>query len=224
MKVCIVYIYPSTFNGASDHYVARFLETYVRNPSRIDHQSIVVLNGGKQNSELACMFSPLKNLTFFEHDDSGWDIGAYQHAAREFDCDMMVFLGTSAWIKGPGWLDRMASAFMKHGDHLYGVMGNQGFGPVHAHIRTTGFWMSPGLLNEYPVIVSRLDQRYPFEHGQQCLTRFVWNKGKKVFVVTWNGEYEHPHWDSIPNGYHKGNQGALLIGDRLTDPPYYPIS
>lgn len=223
MKVCIVYIYPSTFNGASDDYVARFLGSYVRNPSQIEHRSIVVLNGGKQDSQLACMFSPLKNLTFFEHDDSGWDIGAFQHVAREVDCDMMVFLGTSAWIKGPGWLDRMANAFEKHGDHLYGVMGNQGFYPVHPHIRTTGFWMRPGLLNEYPVRVVDQSQRYPFEHGQECLTRFVWNKGKKAIVVTWSGEYEYPNWDSIPNGYHQGNQTALLIGDRISDPPFHPI-
>lgn len=223
MKIAIVYIYPSTLNGASDHYVERFLRTYVENPSEADHQSIVVLNGGKPSSELLCMFSCLKNLRFFEHDDSGWDNGAFQHVAREVDCDMMVFLGTSIWIKGKNWLDRMAYAFKKHGDHLYGVMGNQGMGHVHPHIRTTGFWMRPGLLNAYPTIVTKLSQRYPFEHGPNCLTRFVWNQGKKAFVVTWTGEYEYPNWDSIPNGFHRGNQSALLMGDRVSDPPFYPI-
>lgn len=224
MKICIVYIYPSTLNGASDDYVARFLNSYTNNPTNIDHESIVVLNGGKPNSELRCMFSPLRNMRFFEHDDSGWDNGAYQHVAREVDCDMMVFLGTSIWIKGPGWLERMVSAFVKHGDHLYGVMGNQGMGHVHPHIRTTGFWMRPGLLNAYPMIVTQLSQRYPFEHGPNCLTRFVWNQGRKAFVVTWTGEYEYPNWDSIPNGYHRGNQSALLMGDRVSDPPFHPIA
>lgn len=190
----------------------------------MDHDSIVVLNGGKRNSELACMFSPLKNLSFYEHDDSGWDIGAFQKVASEVSCDMMVFFGTSAWIKGPGWLDRMANAFQKHGDHLYGVMGNQGMGTVvHPHIRTTGFWMSPSLLNSYHTRVTRVDQRYPFEHGQRCLTRHVWDLGRKAFVVTWGGEYEYPNWDSIPNGFHRGNQSALIIGDRISDPPFHPV-
>jgi len=224
MRVVIVYIYPSTLNGQSDGYVARFLQSYVDNPTKVDHQSIVVCNGGKPNSELLCMFSCLRNLEFFEHDDSGWDIGAFQHVAVEVPADMMVFIGTSAWIKGKYWLDRMVAAFNKHGDHLYGCMGNQGNGSsVHPHIRTTGFWLRPAMLNNYPVKVRDYGQRYPFEHGQQCLTRHFWNHGRKAFVVSWTGEYEYPHWDSIPNGYHRGDQTNLLIGDRMTDQPYYHI-
>jgi len=225
VKVAIVYIYPSALNGATDDYVGRFLSSYVRNPTKVYHDSIVVLNGGKQSSELLCMFSCLKNCRFFEHDDSGWDIGAFQAvAAANAQYDVMVFLGTSAWIKGPSWLDRIVETFSHHGDHLYGVMGNQGNGNgVHPHIRTTGFWMRPGLLNEYPVRVNTPGQRYPFEHGQQCLTQFVWSRRKKAYVITWNGAYEYPNWDSIPNGFHRGNQSALIIGDRVSDPPYYAI-
>lgn len=223
MKIVLVYIYPSTLNGQSDDYVCRFLNSYAENKTSVDHESIVVLNGGKPNSYLTCMFSCLQNMRFFEHDDSGWDIGAYQHVAAEVPADLMVFIGTTTWIKGPGWLERIAGSFKKHGDNLYGVMGNQGMGPVHPHIRTTGFWMSPSLLNSYHTRVVRHDQRYPFEHGQKCLTRHVWDLKKKVFVVTWYGEYEYPNWDSIPNGFHRGNQSALLMGDRISDPPFYPI-
>lgn len=224
MKIAIVYIYPSVLNGSTDDYVGRFLTSYVKNKTSVPHESIVVLNGGKPNSYLACMFSYLQNMSFFEHDDSGWDIGAYQHVAAEVPADLMVFIGTTAWIKGPGWLERIANSFQKHGDHIFGSMGNQGNGNgVHPHIRTTGFWMRPGFLNEYPIRVTTPAQRYPFEHGQECLTRFVWNRQRKAFVVTWSGEYEYPNWDSIPNGFHRGNQSALIFGDRVSDPPYYPI-
>lgn len=223
MKVALVYIYPSTLNGQTDDYVGRFLKSYVDNKTNIPHESIVVMNGGKPNSYFACMFSCLQNMSFFEHDDSGWDIGAFQHVAAEVPADLMVFIGTTAWIKGPYWLDRIVASFNKHGDHLYGVMGNQGAGHIHPHIRTTGFWMRPGLLNGYHTRVTRQDQRYPFEHGQQCLTKYVWDLGRKAFVVSWTGEYEYPHWNSIPNGFHRGNQSNLIMGDRVSDPPYYAI-
>lgn len=206
-----------------DDYVFRFLGSYTSHPTNVDHESIVVLNSGKESSYLTCLFSSLRNLRFFEHDDSGWDIGAFQRVAQEVPADLMVFFGTSAWIKKKSWLEIMAGSFLKHGDHLFGSMGNQGGGVVHPHIRTTGFWMRPGLLNEYPHKVTIPQQRYPFEHGPQCLTNYVWSRGLKAFVVTPFGEFEYPNWDSIPNGYHRGDQSALLVGDRVSDPPYHSV-
>lgn len=158
-----------------------------------------------------------------QHDNTGWDIGAFQKAARSVPCDLMVFLGSSAYIRVEGWLKRMVEAYQLHGNAQYGATGNRGNGPVHPHIRTTGFWMEPDLMNAYPVRVVRPEQRYPFEHGSGCFTDWVTSLGLESWVVSTTGEYLWPDWDLFPNGYHRGDQSTMLVGDRLTAPPFYHV-
>jgi len=228
MKPVIVYVYPAPeLVPMAQDYALRFLETYHNNPPGLVHETIVALNGLKITAELKCLFSSLQGLRFMEHDDSGWDIGAFQRAARENPgADLMVFFGTSVYLKNRGWLMRMVNAAMKYGEGLYGAMGNAGnlrF-KVYPHIRTTGFWIKPSLLNRYPHRITRADQRYEFEHGQTCLAEWLRRSGFPSWVVTTTGEFQKQYWNSVPNGYHSGNQSALLCGDRLTEPPYYHIA
>ena len=226
MRIEVVYIYPAHSGDGYVNFAYRYLATYFQCPAGIDHSNIVVCNGGITD-QVPDILKTLPNCTLFQHDNSGYDCGAFQAVARGSSADMMVFMGVSTWIKGEGWLKRMAEAFEGHGrDHLYGVMGNQGVEAVGVfpHIRTTGFWMAPSMLNRYPHKVTEASQRYAFEHGPQCLTQWMRNHGFKAFVVGWNGEYEWPNWDSIPNGFHRGDQSSLLVGDRLSDPPYYPTN
>jgi hypothetical protein len=222
MKIELVYVYP--VGGHYDEYAYRFLESYRANPPGLEHSTTIVCNGGPMSGTMECIFSGLPNCTFFNHDNSGYDIGAYQQVSRRVPCDMMVFFGSSAYLKRPGWMIPMAAAFEKYGPNcLYGSMGNQGNAAcsVFPHIRTTGFWLSPALLNAYPFIINKPEYRYHFEHGQDCLTEWVKKRGGRNFVVGWSGEFEYPYWDSIPNGYHQGDQSAILSGDRVSAPPYY---
>lgn len=222
MRVAITYIFP--LNGQGQHGVKamRFLDTYHKHPPGLDHDTIIVCNGGEASAETHFMFSSLPNLMMMEHDDKqGQDIGGYQYAALHYPCDLMVFLGGNSYLRREGWLKRILESFQKHGDTLYGATAHRGVGNIHPHIRTTGFWMSPALLNQYPMRVTRNDQRYPFEHGPNCLTTWVTALGKTPLLVSWDGEYEWKNWDNVPNGYHKGDQSNVLIGDRLTMPPYH---
>jgi len=218
VSVSIVYCYPA---GVSPHYTdmaIKFIESYNQNPPGVQHESIIVLNGAKQTAELDCMFSSLQGVKFLEHDNSGFDVGAFQLASRTYPADMMVFFGSSAYFKGPNWLLRMAQAKNKHGEALYGCMGNRGDNRVRVwpHIRTTGFWLSSELMNKHPMRVTKPEQRYEYEHGKDGLTSWVYKRGLKVFVVSWTGEYEWKDWDSIPGGFRNGNQSNILSGDRLT--------
>lgn len=224
MKIAVVYVYAGSMNPKYDEYAYRFLQSYNQHHPGIEHDSIVVLNGVRASSEITCMFSPMMNCGFLEHDNSGYDIGAFQHAAREIPCDMMVFFGASTYFQRTGWLIRMATAFKKHGNAQYGAMGNKGNLQVSVwpHLRTTAFWMDPKLLNAYPSKVTRADQRHPFEHGKDCFTNWVTNQGLRSWVVTWPNELLWKDWDSDPNGYSRGNQSNLLAGDRMCEPPYYP--
>lgn len=223
MRISIVYVFP---HGGQNGYLElanRFLNTYHTFPPGVDHETIIVCNGAKADDETQYLFSSLPNVKFLEHDNSGFDIGAYQRAAASFDADLMVFFGASGYLKCVGWLQRFAEAFQRRGDTLLGSMGNRGavrFG-VYPHIRTTGFAISPSLLRKYPVKVDRPELRYPFEHGSNCLTSWVYGRGKQPYVVTYDGEYAMAEWDSVPNGYHNGDQSNLLTGDRMTAPPFW---
>lgn len=206
------------------NYAARFLASYNECPPGCEHDTIVVFNGQRANSELTCMFSGLPSCRFLEHDNSGYDIGAFQFASRSSSCDMIVFLGASTWFNRGGWLVRMSQAFNQCGDAQYGAMGNRGDLKVKVwpHIRTTAFWMRPSLMNNYPKIVKRPDQRHPFEHGSSCFTSWVTKQGLKSLVVTWNHIFEWQNWDDDPNGFQRGDQSSLIAGDHLCERPYYP--
>lgn len=216
----MVYVFP----GPSYlEMAAKFLYSYHANPPGLDHSTIIVTQGEPASGEVQYLFGSLPNCSFLEHDNSGYDIGAFQHAARVTDCDVMVFLGASAYIRIAGWMIRVADSFTKYGDTLYGVMANRGVPHVgvQPHIRSTGFWLSPALLRQYPETVTRPEQRYPFEHGPNCLTTWITRQKKIPFVVSKLGEYTWANWDMVPGGFHQNNQENLLIGDRLSGPPYF---
>ena len=151
------------------------------------------------------------------------DIGSYQFAAQQVICDLMVFFGGGSYFRGPGWLRRMVEAYKGLGDGLYGCTGNQGDSRVNVwpHVRTTGFWCSPKLINEHPFRVIDNSQRYPYEHGQEGLTNWTLSTGRNAWIVGWNDVREIHSCDSMPGTFHKGNQENVLVGDRLTHPPYH---
>jgi hypothetical protein len=228
MNIVIVYVYApesaATPGGQNcDHYLQRFLESYHFNPPGMEHATAIVLNGIKATSEITCLFSSLQNCQFLEHDNSGYDIGAFQLAARMLPCDLMVFFGASTFYNRPGWLIRMASSYSRHGAAQYGAMGSGAElgANVWAHIRTTAFWMPPHLMNEYPKRVVSPADRHPFEHGRDCFTEWIKKRGLLSWEVTWQRELLVREWGSDPNGFHRGNQSSLLAGDRMCEPPYY---
>lgn len=224
MKIAIVYIYPE--GGANGHFekAIKFLQTYAEHGAGTGHDTVIVCNGGPVNAETEFLFSAMPNVSFLAHDDSGMDIGGFQAAARAHDCDLMVFFGGNTYFRRGGWLIKMVQAYEQHGDTLYGSTGNQGdmrFN-VYPHVRTTGFWMRRALFNSYPVRITQNSQRYEFEHGRTGLTSWIVGTGRHPYIVAWDGAYSLYGCDSIPNGFHQGDQSNILIGDRLTAPPYWP--
>lgn len=223
MTVTCVYIFPTENYGPS-HFdlAARWVSSVMEYPPGYQCQYLIVSNGGPPSDEARMLMLPL-DAEWLVHDDSGQDIGGYQAAVQFIKADLAVFFGGSSHVVRGGWLARMATAFEVHGPGIYGATANKGDANVNVrpHIRTTGFWMSPHLLRQYPVRISRNDQRYGFEHGKQCLTDWVKSQGHEAWMVTWSGEYLWEMWDAIPNGFHRGDQSDLIVRDRLTDPPFY---
>ena len=225
MNVICVYVFP-TVAGPHFENAVRFITSYNMNPAGAEHRLVIVSNGGPPTLDMRSLISTLpREPEVFIHDNSGYDIGAFQAAARSYPCDMMVFFGTTAYLRGPGWLKRMVEAFERRGQAgLYGSTANQGNEAAHVfpHIRTTGFWLSPAIMNMYPLRVTDPSHRYPAEHGQNSITQWCRAQGYRAWMVTWDAEYEWPNWDSIPGGFHRDKQEGLIVGDRLTCAPYYP--
>lgn len=126
---------------------------------------------------------------------------------------------------------RMVSAYQVYGDGLYGCTGNQGdnrrvgngIERIWPHVRTTGFWCSPSLINAHPFRVTDNSQRYHYEHGAAGLTTFALSKNKPVMIVGWHDIKPLMECDSMPGGFHNAGQENILVGDRLTAPPYYNV-
>jgi len=226
MNIFAVYILPVE----GRQYMAQamnFVTSYKANRSSQSHILAVVCNGGDPTDEQKKIFSGV-NCVFMPRSNDGYDIGAYQEFCEmaeeeSIGCDIAVFFGTSTYIKTPIWTKRVAESFEKYGDTMYGCMGNAGDLSVqcYPHIRSTAFWMSPSLMNKYPIKVKSPDGRYAFEHGRNCITSWIVSIKKEPIIVTVNSEYPLNKCDSIENGFHRGNQSALLAGDRISMPPFY---
>lgn len=229
MKIEIVYVYPLDGQQGFAPLALQFATSYLKNPPGHEHDTTIVCNGATATQPSRDLFNGMPNLSFIDHDNSGWDIGAFQMAARRSQAEMIVFFGAHTYFRRPNWLKRMQEVFSGYGDHLYGATGNQGdlrFN-VHPHVRTTAFWCSPKLFAAYPHLVTTQGgggQRYEAEHGKDCLTNWVIRLGKDPWIVGWDAMFPVHTCDSMPNGYHQGTQENLLVGDRLTAPPYYHTS
>jgi hypothetical protein len=230
LRAAIVYIFPQNGHDGWVTKAVEFVQSYQRHPPGLDHDTIIVCNGAPATQPSKDLFAALPNLTFLDHDNSGWDIGGFQAAARQSSADLMVFFGSHTYFRRAGWLARMQEVAENLGDTLYGATGNQGNahhgGGVHPHVRTTAFWCRPGLFSAYPLRVTQAStggQRYEAEHGKDCLSNWVKSQGRQPWIVGWDAVFPLDQCDSLPNGYHKGNQENLLVGDRLCCPPYYPV-
>jgi hypothetical protein len=224
-KLVVVYIF--ALGGAQGYRekAAQFVDTYHKNPPGLNHDTVVVCNGVPANEQATELFSSLPNMSFLDRDDSGWDIGGFQDTAKAVTADLMLFCGGHTYFRKPGWLERIMDVYTHFGPALYGSTGNQGDlrVNVHPHVRTTGFWCPSALMAEYPHKVTHSAQgggRYEFEHGKTCLSNWTRSIGLKRLIVGWNEVLTLETCDSMSEGFHKGSQSNVLIGDRLTQKPY----
>jgi len=202
MRIAIIYVYPKVNTARYRAAAQRFVNSYQKNPpGERPHSIHVAVNGGKLVRSDELLFEGLP-VTFFSHDNYGKDIGAFQKAAREIDCDLMIFMGSHIHFRKPGWLDLIALAFEQNGPGMYGAYA---FHTPSLHIRTTSFWMPPNLLNAYPLNVGS-PHRYEFEHGSKHgVAKWVINSGFSAWMLTWKGVFPPSEW------HHVENKDALFL-------------
>jgi len=210
MKVAVVYCYPLVRPSLYFPLAQRFARTWQTFPPGTDHELHVICNGTgmlQKNRDLdpfeliPCQFHP--------HDNIGWDIGAYQWAAENIKCDLLVCLGAPIHFHRAGWLKRMVEAYVENGPHLYGCWA---YLAPNWHVRTTVFWLHPELLRSYPDIVgSGRQSRYEFEHGNKSLTRHVLKAGLECLMVTWDKIFPFSTWKRTAPG-----PADSLVHDQFT--------
>lgn len=207
LKISLLYIHVA---GDQKHinYAKQFVASYKANPPGAEHSTLVICQGGPARQQTWRLFDGLPNLSFFEHDDSGWDIGGFIAASKNLDCDMVVCCGGSAFMQNPGWMARMVESWRKHGEGFYAANSTYEVSP---HLNTCGFWCSPRFLARYPLAVTCQQHRYDFEHGPNAAWKIASQKGMPAKLVTWCGEYDWPEWRKPPNIFRRGDQSNCLI-------------
>ena len=205
MKIAVAYTVVS--NGPiSDQYASRFAATFHEFPPGSECDLMVIGNGGPMPLELSLIFAPL-NARMFLRSNENKDLGGYLAVARDpaKDYDMLVALGESVYFHRAGWLKRLVEAWEKHGEGMYGMFSSN---LVRPHLQTTAFCTSPLLLRKCPISI---EDRYPYEHGQNSFWRWVARCGKAVRLVTWDGEWLPMQWRVPRNILWRGDQSNLLM-------------
>ena len=207
-------------------YAKQFVASYQQYPPQISHDIIIVCNGAEPNEETQRIFAALPRHVFFEHDDSGWDIGGYIAAAKTVTTDIQICLGGSSYFKRAGWLERMSAVWQECGPGVYGSNSSYEISP---HLNTNGFWCPPQLLTSYPHPVINKADRYAFEHGRPYFLiagrlmkieplppRMLWymaySAGFPARLVTWEGVYDWWDWRKPNNIFRRGDQSNCLVG------------
>ena len=191
MKVCLAYILPQAQRATYEPLAYRFAQSYMANPPGAEpHEIHVVGNGGPVTERQKKLFDPLP-CQWWEHDNSGKDIGAYQMIAEKLTCDLLLCFGSHVHFWKAGWLDRIVEAFLENGP---GVFGFWGFHQPADHLRTTAFVISPDVLRAYPRWVGNGD-RYAFEHSpKDSIAAFARQSGFPALQVTWTEALDRDHW------------------------------
>jgi hypothetical protein len=183
-----------------------FVDTYHKFPPGIDHISLVVVNG-KPDKETLALFEPLQRVRVLEHDNTGWDIGAFIAASKIISTPAAIYFGNTSFVQRAGWLARMMGAWDKYGPGMYGSFGTY---EVCPHMNTSGFLCDPRFLSQYPHPVFDKPGRYNFEWGHDAMWKRIAREGLPVKMVTWDGEYDWMNWRKPPNIFRRGDQSNCV--------------
>lgn len=209
-KIALLYV-AVAHNRSTELNAARFSATYHDFPPGIDHETVIVCNGGPLRYELAMLFAVMRPQFWPRKNDPGWDVSAYIEAAHTLCAkfDFLICCGASAYFHRAGWLKRFVEAWEKHGAGFYGALSSYLLRP---HLQTNGFCCSPALLRTWTKPVTSREERYEFEHGMNPL----WRSASNAMLVTWDGEWAMRDWRKPANIMWRGDQSNCLIWNNHT--------
>ncbi len=211
MKVGVIFVCPAVNWARFEPLVRRFVSAYTTFPPDYPHELHVICNGGEPTPEILGLFTGLSPI-YHTHDNSGWDIGAFQQIAGVIDCNPALFLGTNTHFRRAGWLRRLMTVREQYGPGIYATATSFDICP---HIRTNGFLCDPKLVTAAtPEKISTLKDRHHFELGPTSLYATAQRQGLPCLLVTWDGVYPPERWRKAQGIYRRGDQSNCLIYDR----------
>jgi len=216
LRIVLAYICVSRAERSAD-LAARFVSSYLEFPPGVNHESLVICNGGVPPTALGLIFSSLPWPRLWpRQNDSGWDVSGFMHAAQTIcsSYDLMLCLGESVYFHRAGWLKRLVEAWEESGPGMYGPFGSF---CRRAHLQTTAFCVAPEMFNWYREPVRGKKARYDFEHGENAFWRMIQGRGKPVRMVTWDGVWKPREWRFPENILWRGDQSNCLLRSNHTD-------
>jgi len=219
MKIAVVYNWVEKATDAIPlpegwtDVLRRFVESYRAFDAGYAHDLYICASGAPLTQ---CSTGILAATQFraLRYNGGGWDIGAYQHAAKHLlDYDFVVCLNSQAHIRQANWLRRFAEAFERFGVGVYGASSSFQGSP---HIRTCCIAFTPRLILDYPLTVRCRYDACVFEHSPKGFSVWALAKGLPVCVVTRSGVEQLAESRNRPDIFRRGSQGDLLIHDRHT--------
>lgn len=223
MSLDVIYCFP----GSGDNhlqYAWRFLNSMLQFPPMIQC-NLVLLTDQSNYDEALEIFSVVPGVRAMVTPDHAKDLSRYEAYIKQCSSECVMMLCGSTYCRKPGWGLVAYRAFQNMGgSNLYGACGHTGAGPVRPHLRSTGFWGSPALLRRYPGWPKDVSGRYGMEHGAGCLSDWVRSQGGQCWVINFGSQHTLDRANDDLQGYARGQQQNLLIGDRLTMPPFQPFA
>lgn len=215
MKIAVCYV-AVTHGPKTYEFCNRFVRSYWAFPPGVDHDTVILCNGGPLPQGTAELFGGMRLIFYPRRNDGSHDLGAYRDVSSKLGdrYDAMLYLGESVYFHREGWLRRLAEAWQKHGPGMYGIWGSHVF---NAHLQTTGFLCAPKFVAEWSEPLSSKMERYVFEHGTRALWRRLHNRKVPVMLVTWDGEWAPRQWRKPANILWRGDQSNCLMFCNHTD-------
>jgi hypothetical protein len=219
MKIAVVYNWVEKATDAVPmptgwtDVLRRFAESYRTFDAGYEHDLYICSSGAPLNQESTAVLAGIK-FSVLRYDGGGWDIGAYQDAAKHLlNYDFVVCLNSQAHIVKANWLSFFAGAFERFGVGVYGASSSFEISP---HIRTCCIAFTPRLILEYPLAVVCRYDAVVFEHSPKNFSQWALEKGLPVCVVGQSGVDALADSRIRPNIFRRGSQAELLINDRHT--------
>lgn len=192
-------------------FCQRFKRTYLNCQPTVEHELVICNCGIKQGAN--DFFYGIAQREIY-YTGPGWDIGAYQHAARVLDTELLVCLAAPVYFWTKGWLERIVAAAKAHGPGLYGAMASN---QNHPHLRTGAIAATPKILRDYPKTAASHMDCCQIESCPGNLTDWAARKNYAVLMVAATGEFGPKQWRTPENIFRRGTQENCLIWDRHCD-------
>lgn len=214
MNIILTYLYPLDARDTFIPHCKRWTESYLRIDPGERHRVVVVLANGTPTDDDKALFNGI-DCEFTEYQEGGWDIGAFQHVAVNFDADLTIFTNSRVRFWKGGWMSRFVEAYSKFGPK--GLYGNSGSYQTSPHIRTACFATNPHILRRFPYKVDSRAKGFMFESGEWNVMEWYHDHAWPVKMVTWDGFYDQHDWRKPNNIFRRGNQSNCLVFDRHHD-------